>query len=294
MSYWPTAQAPTTASGPPLSMLPLDPMYYPQSCYENQNVSLTEHRHAATEDHYQPDIASACAGTTYGTAGMMYPEQDTTLVTTTHATALPAHAQHPTIAHNQSESGHDPAQHVATVPQTALYEVSTHKHPVGDGAGSHGVTHASEMPCSALQIIPAILTSGHTWTRSPRQPPRNSTSTSISISTNSNSHSITRPQLRERTESRTWPRPHRRPKRRASMRRPHPRPRDRSPRPSRPASPHLAPSPRWATYRTRKRSRQPKRPIAANNGGPRRCRVRTGWRSSSSSSRPPRRRRRCR
>lgn len=151
------------------------------------------------------------------------------------------------------------------------------------------------MPCSALQIIPAILTSGHTWTRSPRQPPPNNTSTSISISTNSNnnnSHSITRPQLRERTGSRTWPRPHRRPKHRASMRRPHPRPRDRSPRPSRPTSRHLAPSPRWATYRTRKTSRQPKRPIAANNGGPRRCRVRAGWWRSS--SRPPRRRRRCR
>ena len=138
MSYWPTAQqAPTTASGPPLSMLALDPMYYPQSCYENQNISLTEHGHTAREDHFQPDGASTCAGTTYGTAGMIYPEQDTTLATN-HATALPAHSHHPTIAQNQSESGHDPAQYVATVPQTALYEVSTRQHSVGDGAGSHG------------------------------------------------------------------------------------------------------------------------------------------------------------
>ena len=118
-------------------MLALDPMYYPHSCYENQNISLTEHRHTTTEDHFQPDIASACAGTTYGTAGMVYPEQDTTLATN-HATALPALAQHPTIAQNQSEGGHNPAQHVATVPQTVLYEVSTRRHPVGDDSGSHG------------------------------------------------------------------------------------------------------------------------------------------------------------
>jgi hypothetical protein len=118
-------------------MLALDSMYYPQPCYENQNISLTEQGHTAREDHFQPDVASACAGTTYGTAGVIYQEQDTTLATN-HATALPALSQHPTIAHNQSESGHDPAQYVANMPQTALYEVSTRKHPVGDGAGSHG------------------------------------------------------------------------------------------------------------------------------------------------------------
>jgi hypothetical protein len=138
MSYWPTGQVPTTgtvttaASGPPLSPLPPDSMYYPNSCYEDQTMSATDHRHAATEDHFQPDLARACAGAaTYPTAGLMYPEADsTTLATSTHATASPAHVQNPAIAHHQSESGHDLVpQDVTARPE--WYEVSTHRHSVG-------------------------------------------------------------------------------------------------------------------------------------------------------------------
>jgi hypothetical protein len=135
MSYWPAAQGSATVtaatSGPPLSSLPLDPMYYPSTCYEDQNMSPTDHRHATTEDHFQPGLTNACAGTaTYGTAGLMYSDTDTTLATSSHATALTALVQPPVIAHNQSESGHDHVPVDATA-RTALYEVSTRRHPVG-------------------------------------------------------------------------------------------------------------------------------------------------------------------
>jgi hypothetical protein len=132
VSYWPQGQVAATVatatSGPPLSSLPLDPMYYPNSCYENQNVSPADHRHATTEDHFQPGLANACAGTaTYGT-GLMYTDADT-LATSSHATALTALVPSGHRPH-QSESGHDPMP-VAASARTALYEVSTHRHPVG-------------------------------------------------------------------------------------------------------------------------------------------------------------------
>ena len=94
-------------------------------------MSPTDHRHATTEDHFQPGLANACAGTaTYGTAGLMYSDTDTTLATSSHATALAALVQSPVIAHNQNESGHDPVPVDATA-RTALYEVSTRRHSCG-------------------------------------------------------------------------------------------------------------------------------------------------------------------
>jgi hypothetical protein len=135
MSHWPMGQVPTTgaaAGGPPLSALSPDPMYHPNSCCEDQTISATDHRHAATEDHFQPGLVSACVGTaTYPTAGLMHPEADnTTFPMSTHATAPPALVPNPAIAHHQSKSGHDLVpQDVTARPE--WYGVSTRQHSVG-------------------------------------------------------------------------------------------------------------------------------------------------------------------
>lgn len=140
MSYWLTAQqAPTTASGPPvLPALPVEPMYYAPSCYDNQDLSSLEHRHATTDDHFQPNLPGVCGDTTYSTTSLTYAEPDATLTASSPGTAIPAPAPHPTIAHDQSESGHDPVLPDATA-QSALYEVSTHRHSAGDDARSQGL-----------------------------------------------------------------------------------------------------------------------------------------------------------
>lgn len=66
---------------------------------------------------------------TYGNTNLGYPESDTP------ASTLPAPTSHPTIAH-QTESGHHLIQWEAVVARSALYEVSTLQHPVGDDTGS--------------------------------------------------------------------------------------------------------------------------------------------------------------
>ncbi|KAH9988450.1 hypothetical protein BJV74DRAFT_464006 [Russula compacta] len=122
MSYWLTSQGPTTTSGPPvLPALPVEPMYYTPSCYDNQDLSPIEHRHATTDDLFQPTLPGVCGDTTYGTTSLNYAEPDATLTASSPATALPAPAPHPTIAHDQSESGHDPVLPDATT-RSALYE----------------------------------------------------------------------------------------------------------------------------------------------------------------------------
>jgi hypothetical protein len=136
VSYWPTTQVPTTmttavANGPPLSAFPMDPMYYSSSCNGNQNLPRTDHRHAPTEDYFQPGLASACAGTAaYGTAGLMYSDANATFATSSHAPTLPALVQNSVIAH-QNESGHDRVPQDANA-RPAWYEVSAHQHSVGD------------------------------------------------------------------------------------------------------------------------------------------------------------------
>jgi hypothetical protein len=120
MSYWPTAQVPS-----------MEPLHYPASCYDNQDLSPT-HRHTATDDHFQSGLPGVCGGMTYDTTSLIYAESDTP------ATALPAPAPHPAIAHDQTVSGHDLTQWDPMVMRSALYEVSTLPHPVGDDTGSQG------------------------------------------------------------------------------------------------------------------------------------------------------------
>ena len=97
----------------------MEPTYYPASCYDNQDLSST-HCHTARDDHILHGLpqAGACGGVTYGNTNMTYAESDSL------ATAHPAPAPHPTIAH-QTESGHDLLQWDPIVVGSALYEVST-------------------------------------------------------------------------------------------------------------------------------------------------------------------------
>jgi hypothetical protein len=128
MSCWPTA-------------LPMEPMHYP-TCYDNQVLSLT-HCHTATDDHFQYGRPGVCGGvcggtTSYDTPSSIYSESDTTLVTPPPAPTLPAPTPHPTITRNQAASEHDLIQWDALT-GSALYEVSTLQHLLGNDSGSQGL-----------------------------------------------------------------------------------------------------------------------------------------------------------
>jgi hypothetical protein len=223
----------------------MEPLYYPASCYDNQDLSPTTHRHAAADGHFQPGLSGACGGMTYGTTtSLIYTESDNP----TTATALPAPAPHPTIAHDQNVSGHDLIQWDPMVMRSALYEVSTLPHPVGDDTGSQrlvlreGPPPPPPPPPLSSPQIQAILQSGHSSAHIPRQLPRSTT---------------IRPSLQQRSGSRhTWLLPMRRAStlrqyqyqcqhRRQCVR--------RCPSPSRQIFP-LAANLRWATYHTQRTS----------------------------------------
>jgi hypothetical protein len=127
MSYW--------------TELPMEPMYYP-TCYDNQDLSLA-HCHTATGDHFQYGQHGACGGvcggtTSYDTSSSIYSESDTTLVTPPLVPTLPAPAPHPTTTREQSE--HNLIQWDSlTVTRSALYEVSTLPHLLGNDTGSQGL-----------------------------------------------------------------------------------------------------------------------------------------------------------
>jgi len=169
MPYWPTAQVPGTTADTSLSTaLSMEPTYYPASCYDNQDLSST-HCHTVRDDHILHGLPGACGGVTYGTTNLAYAESDTP------ATAPPALAPHPTIAH-QTESGHVLIQWDPTVVGSALYEVSTLQHPVGDDTGSQGIRVREAAPLRSRPQIPAIpQQSGHMRPVTPRQLPRSPT-----------------------------------------------------------------------------------------------------------------------
>ncbi len=141
MSYWPTAQVPpsTIAGAPESTALSMESMYYPASCYHNQDLSHT-HPHTATDNHFQHGLPGACGGTTsYGTSGLIYAESDTTLATPAPAPTHPATAPHPAITHDQAASEHDLIQWDTLVKRSTLYEVSTLQHFLGNDTGSQGL-----------------------------------------------------------------------------------------------------------------------------------------------------------
>jgi hypothetical protein len=88
-----------------------------------------ERPHAAAVDHWMPSPHAACA-TSYGTPGF-FTSSTTTLPVPSSTVEVPALAPHLTIAHNQSESGHDPIFHDAPM-RSVIYEVSTHEHSASD------------------------------------------------------------------------------------------------------------------------------------------------------------------
>jgi len=103
MSYWPTA-------------LPMEPMYYPTSCYDNQDLSLI-HRHTTKDNHFQHGLPRTSSGvydgtTSYGTSSLIYSVSDTTLASPPPAPApapaptLPTAAPHLTITRDQAASEH--------------------------------------------------------------------------------------------------------------------------------------------------------------------------------------------
>ncbi|KAF8472990.1 hypothetical protein DFH94DRAFT_684451 [Russula ochroleuca] len=114
-TYWPTAQEHTTADPAVSTALPMEPAYFPASCYDNQDLSPS-HRHTAADNHFQHGLPGVCGGDmAYGTTNLSYTESDTP------ATAHSAPTPHPTIAH-QTESGHHLIQWDAVVARSALYE----------------------------------------------------------------------------------------------------------------------------------------------------------------------------
>jgi hypothetical protein len=119
----------------------MEPTYYPASCYDNQDLSST-HCHTVRDDHILHGLPGACGGVgvTYGTTNLTYAESDTP------ATAPSPPTPHPTIAH-QTESGHDLLQWDPIVVGSALYEVSTLQHPVGDDTGSQGFVLGGRRHC---------------------------------------------------------------------------------------------------------------------------------------------------
>jgi hypothetical protein len=137
MSYWSPAQVPTATNGPPVSTPPvMGSIYYSPPTFENANIAPNGHHHAAADCHFQPDLPAVCGGTTYDATSLAYAESDT-FGAPCNTSALPALAPYPTIAHEQSESGHNHVQRDLNV-RSALYEVSTHNHPAGDDARSQG------------------------------------------------------------------------------------------------------------------------------------------------------------
>jgi hypothetical protein len=135
LSYWPTAQVPCKPSVS--TALPMEPMYYPTSCYDNQDLPVT-HRHTATDDHFQHGLHGVCGGTTsYGTSS--YTEPDTTLATPAPAPTLPAPGPHLTITHDQDASENDLTQWDPSVMRSTLYEVSTLRHLLGNDTRSQGL-----------------------------------------------------------------------------------------------------------------------------------------------------------
>jgi hypothetical protein len=132
MSYW--------------TALPMEPtdMYYP-TCYDNsQDLSLA-HCHTATGDHFQYGQHGACGGvcggtTSYDTSSSIYSESDTPLVTSPPTPTLPAPAPHPTTTRDQTASEHSLIQWDSLiVTRSALYEVSTLPHLLGNDTGSQGL-----------------------------------------------------------------------------------------------------------------------------------------------------------
>ncbi|KAI0293225.1 hypothetical protein BC826DRAFT_1016006 [Russula brevipes] len=121
MSYWSPEQVPTATNAPPVSTPPvMGSIYYSPPTFENANIPPNGHHHAAADGHFQPDLPTVCCGTTYDATSLAYAESDT-FGAPCNTSALPAIAPYPTIAHNQSESGHDHVQRDLNV-RSALYE----------------------------------------------------------------------------------------------------------------------------------------------------------------------------
>ena len=140
----------------------MEPMYYP-SCYDNQDLSIT-HRHAATDDHFQhglPDVCGGvCGGTpSYGNSSSIYSESDTTLTTPPAAPTPPAPAPHPNITRDQAASEHDLIQwDTLMATRSALYEVSTLQHLLGNDTGSQGLVLGKCLRHCHLRDIPGLRT----------------------------------------------------------------------------------------------------------------------------------------
>ena len=146
MSYWTAAQIPGTSSV--LTALPVDAVHHSPSSYTNQDLVPIEHCHATAVDHHSQSGASAASTMSYGTAGLIYPGS-TTLGEPSIVSAVPIHVPHLTIAHDQSESGHNLVLQDATT-RSPMYEVSTPKHSAGDDADLKAC--ARELPLSIRRV----------------------------------------------------------------------------------------------------------------------------------------------
>jgi hypothetical protein len=107
--------------------LPMEPLsYFPSpSYYGNHDLSSTELlQHSAPVDQLQ-SISHTAYAETYGATGNTDVSPSTAMTAPSIATAIAAFSQLPTIAHHQSESGHDLMSQDATM-HSASCEVSTH------------------------------------------------------------------------------------------------------------------------------------------------------------------------
>ncbi|KAH9025487.1 hypothetical protein EDB84DRAFT_1440399 [Lactarius hengduanensis] len=151
VSYWPAAQVPATGS---LSTTLPDPLcYFPdQSYYGNHEL----HYHTAPVDQFQ-----SISSTAYATS---YPDvSPSTPVTAPSAvTAIPTFGSLPTIAHHQSESGHDLMPQDATT-HSALYEGATTFQTTDTSYAQMGLyedTYVTTTGESHTQYAPALAQEG--------------------------------------------------------------------------------------------------------------------------------------
>ena len=152
MRYWPTAQVPAT--DPMSATLPVEPLsYFPSPSYYG-NHDLSSHQHQAPVDQFH-SIPQTAYDETYGAAGYPDVSPSTAMTAPSIATAITAFSPLPTIAHSQSESGHDLMSQDATAPHSALCEVGAHYHTVGHDAVLRHMSGSCHFPDNRYQLYPA-------------------------------------------------------------------------------------------------------------------------------------------